>query len=211
MKATTSKNRSLNLMAILVISFCCAFLNLDVNAQDDQSSSTLFKPDSQVSFVWSPEMKVSTIKNETGTAMGFYAGALINRSFLIGGAFGASADYSTVNYCYFGIIGQYTYKAHKLVHPSAQLLLAAGSTLDYENERPNIFDDELKSGVPLCFAEPGINLEVNLGQKVRFVTGLSYRFAYGMEECSDYLYETNLTDHDLSGVNFNLGLKFGRY
>jgi len=222
MKTSILKNNSLPVLSAIAISFCLAFPNLDIHAQeiqaqyiqssDSPNSSTLFGPDTQVSFVWSPEMKVSTIQNETGTALGFYAGALINRSFLIAGAFGASGDYQTNNYCYFGIMGQYTYKPHKLVHPSAQLLIAAGSTLDYDNEWPNVFDDDLKNGAPFYFAEPGLNMEVNLGRKVRFVTGLSYRFAWGLNEYpNDYVSQTHLTSKDMSGISCNFGLKFGLY
>ena len=212
MKTSIPKSKSLPIISALAISFCFTIIGLDINAQDEQSFGTLFGPDTQVNFVWSPEIKVSTIENETGTALGFYAGALINKSFLIAGAFGGSGDYQTNNYCYFGILGQYTHNPHKLVHPSAQLLIAAGSTLEYDNERSNIFDNDLETTATFYFAEPGVNLEVNLSQKIRLVSGLSYRFAWGMDEySSDYITQTPLTSNDMSAFNVNLGLKFGLY
>ena len=237
MKTSILKINSLFILSAIALSICFAFLNLDIHAQDiperdmndqhmyDQyslyydeeteessNSSILFGPDTQVNFVWSPEMKVSTIQNETGTGFGFYAGALINKRFLLAGAFGGSGDYQTFNYCYFGIMGQYTHNPHKLVHPSAQLLIAAGSTLEYDHQSPNIFDDDLSNGAPFYFAEPGLNMEVNLGQKVRLVTGLSYRFAWGLNEYSiENVNFNNLTSKDMSGISCNFGLKFGLY
>ena len=183
----------------------------DIQTVDSPNSSTLFGPDTQVSFVWSPEIKVSTIQNETGSTVGFYAGALINKSFLIAGAFGASGDYQTSDYCYFGIMGQYTYNPHKLVHPSAQLLIAAGSTLEYDHQSPNIFDDDISNGAPFYFAEPGVNVEVNLGKKVRLVTGVSYRFAWGLNEYPEMVNPSLLSNNDMSGISCNFGLKFGLY
>jgi hypothetical protein len=58
--------------------------------------------------------------------------------------------------------------------------------------------------------EPGMNLELNLSKKLTLVGGISYRFVMGMDENSENLSITHVTSEDMSGVNFNIGLKFGK-
>jgi len=56
--------------------------------------------------------------------------------------------------------------------------------------------------------EPGVNLEVNLSERITFVTGVSYRTVSGIDPNNKYVDITHVTSQDMSGVNFNIGLKF---
>jgi hypothetical protein len=51
-------------------------------------------------------------------------------------------------------------------------------------------------------------MEINLKEKMRFVTGLSYRFVTGLDENNHYVSRTNVTNQDLSGINIKVGLIF---
>jgi hypothetical protein len=183
-----------------------------VAAQDQDSTQTLFKSSVKVSELWTPEVKINSIQGDVGTLIGFYGGAVIDRIFLIGIAGGANLSHPRVNYGYFGGIGQYIYKPTNLWHFSAQLLAAYGSAKDYEDPpKSGLLDNFMNvSGAGFFLMEPGMNLELNLSKKLTLVGGISYRFVMGMDENSENLSITHVTNEDMSGVNFNIGLKFGK-
>ena len=187
------------------------FLSCFVAAQDQDSTQTLFKSPMKVGELWAPEVKINSIQGDVGTLIGFYGGAVINHTFLLGISGGANLSHPTVNYGYLGGIGQYIYKQSKLWHFSVQLLAAYGSTKDYENPKSSLFDNFMNiSGAGFFLMEPGINLELNLSKKHTLVAGISYRFVMGLDENSENVSITHVTNEDLSGVNFIIGLKFGK-
>lgn len=180
-------------------------------AQETDTTQTLFKSSVKVSELWTPEVKFNSIQGDIGTLIGFYGGALINRSFLIGISGGVNLGHPRVNYGYFGGIGQFIYKPASLVHPSVQLMLAYGSTKDYENPKSGLLDNFWNiSGAHFFVMEPGINLELNLSTKLTLVAGISYRYVSGLNENDENVSITHVTNKDLSGLNFNIGLKFGK-
>jgi hypothetical protein len=182
-----------------------------VAAQDQDSTHTLFKSSVKVSELWTPEVKINSIQGDVGTLIGFYGGTVIDRTFLIGIAGGANLSQPRVNYGYFGAIGQYIYKPASLWHFSAQLLVAYGSAKDYEDPKSGLLDNFMNvSGAGFFLMEPGMNLELNLSKKLTLIGGISYRFVMGMDENSENLSITHVTNEDMSGVNFNIGLKFGK-
>jgi hypothetical protein len=180
-------------------------------AQEQDSTKTLIKSDLKVSELWTPEVKINSIQGDIGTLIGFYGGALFNRTFLLGISGGANLSHPTVNYGYFGAIGQYIYKPANLRHLSGQLLLAYGSAKDYEDPKSGLLDNFMNvSGAPFFLMEPGINLELNISRNMMLVAGISYRWVTGMDENSENVSITHVTNEDLSGVNFNIGVKFGK-
>lgn len=180
-------------------------------AQEQDSTRTLFKSNIKVSELWVPEVKVNSIQNDIGTLIGCYGGALFNRSFLLGLALGVNLSQPRVNYGYFGVIGQYIYKPASLVHCSVQLLLASGSTKDYEHTKSGIMDNFWNvSGASFYLTEPGVNIELNLAKRVTLVAGVSYRYVTGLDEDNKNIQITHVTNKDLSGFNFNIGFKFGK-
>jgi hypothetical protein len=185
------------------------FFSAGACAQEDVPVKSLFKDDISVKEMWTPEVKINSIQGDIGTLVGFYGGALINRSFLIGVSGGVNLGHPRVNYGYFGGIFQYIIKPAEAVHYSGQLVLAYGSTKDYENPKNGLLDNFWNiSGAHFFVMEPGVNIEANLSKRVTLVAGMSYRYVSGLDEKNENVRITHVTNKDLSGLNFNIGLKF---
>jgi len=209
---TRIKNQKLNLNVIIFVLAAALMLqSAGVFAQEQDSTQTLFKSSVKVSELWTPEVKFNSIQGDIGTLIGFYGGALINRSFLVGISGGVNLGHPRVNYGYFGGIGQFIYKPQDLLHFSAQLMLAYGSTKDYENPKSGLLDNFWNiSGAHFFVMEPGVNLELNLSSKLTLAAGVSYRIVTGLNENDENVSITHVTNRDLSGLNFSIGLKFGK-
>ena len=165
----------------------------------------------KVSELWTPEIKINSIQGDIGTLVGIYGGALIDRSLLIGISGGVNLGHPRVNYGYFGGILQYINQPEKMVHLSGQLLIAYGTAKDYENPKSGLLDNFWNiSGAQFFLLEPGLNLELNLGIRLTLVAGMSYRYVSGLNESDENVSITHVTNRDLSGVNFTIGLKFGK-
>lgn len=194
-----------------VLAIFLMFLFSGTFAQDTESTQTLFKSDIKVSEMWVPEVKINSIQGDIGTLVGFYGGALINRTFLLGISGGVNIGHPRVNYGYFGGIGQVILNTDKVVHCSAQLLLAYGTTKDYEDPKEGLLDNFWNiSGESFFIMEPGVNLELNLSKRITLVAGVSYRYVSGLDSGNENVLVTGVTNEDMSGVNFNIGLKFGK-
>ena len=207
---TTNQKISLNegVFAMIVI---LMFLTVETSAQKPDSTQTLFKSDVKVTEIWTPEVKINSIQGDVGTLIGFYGGALFNRTILLGISGGVNLSHPRVNYGYFGAVGQYIYKPANLWHCSGQILLAYGSTKDYEDPKSGLLDNFWNiSGANFFLMEPGINLELNLSRRLTLVTGISYRYVTGLDENNENVGITHLTNEDLSGINFTVGLKFNK-
>lgn len=90
-------------------------------------------------------------------------------------------------------------------------MLAYGSTKDYENPKSGLLDNFWNiSGTHFFVMEPGINLELNLSTRLVLVAGVSYRYVTGLNENDESISITHVTNNDLSGINFSIGLKFGK-
>jgi hypothetical protein len=90
-------------------------------------------------------------------------------------------------------------------------VLAYGSTKDYENPKSGLLDNFWNiSGAHFFVMEPGMNLELNLSARLTLVTGASYRYVTGLNENDENVSITHVTNKDLGGLNFNIGLKFGK-
>lgn len=209
---TRIKNQKLNLNGLVFVLAATLTLPLTgVYAQEQDPARTLIKSTVKVSEVWTPEVKINSIQGDIGTLIGFYGGVLIERSFLLGISGGVNLGHPRINYGYFGGIMQFIYKPENLLHFSGQLLLAYGSTKDYENPKSGLLDNFWNiSGAHFFTMEPGMNLELNLSSKMTLVAGISYRYVSGLNENDENVSITHVTNDDLSGVNFNIGLKFGK-
>jgi hypothetical protein len=203
-----NQKRSLSGLSI-VLMFILILSSASVFAQVAGSKQTLLRSDIHVTEIFAPEIKINSIQNDIGTLIGFYCGPMINSKFLAGVSGGVNLGHPKVNYGYFGVIGQYIFNSSDLVHFSSQLVLACGKTKDYENPKSNLFDNFWNiNGANFYMVEPGVNLEINISHKLVLVTGVSYRHIYGLDETSEEISRTHLTNEALSGINFNIGLKF---
>lgn len=211
MKTRNANQKPVHNGILFVMIVTLMFSSATTVAQEQDSTQTLIKSALKVSELWTPEVKINSIQGDIGTLIGFYGGALFNRSFLLGISGGANLSHPTVNYGYFGAIGQYIYKPTNLWHFSGQLLLAYGSAKDYEDPKSGLLDNFMNvSGAPFFLMEPGINLELNISRNVMLVAGVSYRWVTGMDENSENVSITHVTNEDLSSINFNIGVKFGK-
>lgn len=157
-------------------------------------------------------MKVNSIQKETGTLFEIYAGALVNNSTIIALAGGMNISHPKVNYGYLGLLGQYTFKPEMLIHFSGQLLLATGSTKDYEQEKSSTFDNYGNISGPSYFLiEPAINAELNLSVKAKLYLGFGFRIVTGLDEDHELISMTKVTNEDLSGLNLLIGVKIALY
>ena len=209
MKTRTTNQKFKLTEGILVMLVVLMCLTAEASAQEQDSTQSLFGSDVKVSEIWTPEVKINSIQGDVGTLIGFYGGAVFNRTILLGISGGVNLSHPTVNYGYFGAIGQYIYKPSNLWHCSGQLLLAYGSTKDYEDPKSGLLDNFMNvSGAGFFLMEPGINLELNLSKRLTLVTGISYRYVTGLNENDENVQITHVTNEDLSGINFNIGLKF---
>ena len=187
-------------------------LLLVFNFADAQETQTLFGPETEVSFIRAIELKTSSIQDDIGVAIGFYGGALINHSTLFGLSVGLNLSHPKVNHGYLALLTQYTHNPNELLHYSGQILLGIGSTKDYEQSKTNLFDNFANVfGPGFYFTEPGINAELNFTDSARLVVGLSYRLVGGLDEDDELIAKTKVTNRDLSGLNFNIGVKLGIY
>jgi hypothetical protein len=211
MKTKIENPKPLNKVRFVTMTLLLVCLSLTVSAQENSSKQTLFRSGIEVTELWVPEVKINSIDGNIGSLVGFYGGALFNRSILLGISGGVNLTNPRVNYGYFGVIGQYIYKPGSLVHLSGQLLLASGTTKDYEDPKSSLFDNFWNiSGANFYIIEPGINLEINLSRKITFVTGISYRYVTGLDETNENVSITHISNIGLSGININVGLKFGK-
>jgi hypothetical protein len=209
---TKTANQKLNLNGLTSVLIVVLMLRSTGGlAQEQESTKTLLKSDVKVSELFTPEVKLNSIQGNIGTLVGFYGGPLINRTLLIGACGGVNLGHPRVNYGYFGGIVQYIFKPEEMVHFSSQLVIAFGSTKDYDHPKSGLLDNFWNiSGASFFMMEPGVNLELNISGKLTFVAGVSYRYVSGLNENNENISITHVTNKDLSGINFNIGLKFGK-
>ena len=207
---TRIANQKISLNGVLfIMNVIMMNLTVEAMAQEEDSTKSLFGSNVKVSEIWTPEVKINSIQGDVGTLIGFYGGAVFNRTILLGISGGVNLSHPRVNYGYFGAVGQYIYKPANLWHCSGQILLAYGSTKDYEEPKSGLLDNFWNiSGAGFFLMEPGISLELNLSKRLTLVTGISYRYVTGLDENDENVQITHVTNEDLSGINFNIGLKF---
>lgn len=207
---TKTENQKMKLNGLIfVLMFALLHWSSIVFAQEQGSTKTLLGSEVKVTEIFAPEIKINSIQGDIGTLVGFYCGPMINRTFLVGACGGVNLGHPRVNYGYFGGIGQYVYQPEEMVHFSSQLVIAYGTTKDYENPKSGPMDNFWNiSGASFFLIEPGVNLEVNISNNLVLVTGVSYRYISGLNETSEDISITHVTNEDLSGINFNIGLKF---
>jgi len=209
---TRIENQKRNFKGLFYVLMAVMFISTGTaSSQEDDSTESLFSQGVNVTELWTPEIKINSIQGGIGTLAGIYGGALINKTYLVGISGGVNIGHPRVNYGYFGGIAQYIHNPSRLVHWSSQIVLAYGSTKDYENPKSGLLDNFWNiSGTHFFIMEPGVNIEVNLGGRTSLVAGMSYRFVTGLDENNENISITHVNNRDMSGLNFNIGLKIGK-
>ncbi|MCD4736961.1 MAG: hypothetical protein K8R53_13030 [Bacteroidales bacterium] len=211
------------------IAFCLSLLVLTAFGQEeDEEFKTLFGNAGSSGGYGAPELRLTTINNETSLMMGGRGGWIIGHSFVIGGG-GCGLvtnnifEYteriegmdSTRNYNidmgYGGLLLEYIAFPKSAVHIAVPVLIGAGgANLSYEiyNINDPQWNDwnkwEYVESSAFFFVEPGLEVEFNMTKFFRLNMGASYRFVEGTDL-------KRLSDDDLTGMSFNLTLKFGKF
>lgn len=187
---------------------------------------TLFKTGHKASGGFAAlENKFTKINGEYANMAGIYGGWYINHRFLLGVAGAAVTNNIPVpeefsvapgvpmsyEYGQFGLMTEYTLWSHRAVHFSIGVMNGAGFTVQYLRHDLNDdfywnhdHDDYPKDANFFFVSEPSVRLEMNILKWLRFTPGVSYRYAYGSTA-------EGLSDDDISGVSYNLTLKFGKF
>jgi len=170
--------RRIIIVLIILLSICSGLSAQTADSSNSQEAESLLGQGAELGFIWALDAKGYSIQSEIGIGFGAHFSLLFkNISTSFGWAGVLNISHPEVNFGYMGLLTQYTYKPDKLFHFSGQLLLGCGSTKDYQQPKTNIFDNFGNiTGPGFYVVEPGINAEMNFHQKVRLVTGLSYRF-----------------------------------
>ncbi len=196
-------------LRVLFLFTALTLISESLRGQDSEPVQTLFNKDTKLGYQWSPTLKFNSIQGDIGSMIELNGGILLNNSTMIGLAGGVNFGHPRVNYGFFGLIAQYIINPNKLFHFSGQTILAYGTTKDYEQEKSSLFDNFWNiSGTSYYLIEPGLNLEINLKENMRFITGISDRFVTGLDENNQYVSRTHVTNNDMSGINFKIGLIF---
>ena len=197
--------RRIIIVLIIVLAICSS-----LSAQEAES---LLGQGAKLGFIWALDAKGYSIQNKIGVGYGAHLSLLIkNISTSFGWAGVLNISHPEVNFGYMGLFTQYTYKPNSLFHFSGQLLLGGGSTKDYQQPKSSPFDNFGNiTGPGFYVIEPGLNAEMNFHTKVRLVAGLSYRIVLGLDSTDPLVSITNVDNSDLSGLNLNLGVKFGAF
>jgi hypothetical protein len=194
------------IIVLIILAGICSALSA-------QEAESILGRDAELGFIWALDTKGYSIQSKVGIGYGAHFSLLVkNISTSFGWAGVLNISHPEVNFGYMGLLTQYTFKPDKLFHASGQLLLGFGSTKDYQQPKSSPFDNFGNiTGPGFYVVEPGINAELNFHTKIRLVAGLSYRAVFGLDSTDPLVSITNVTDSDLSGLNLNLGLKFGAY
>ena len=209
------KNSNSSVIILIVLSF---LMSSTIIAQE---TKTLMGEDTNISSIWGIDLKTGSIQDDIGIGYDVFYGALFNRSILLGGIVGLNVTHPLINYGYFGLFCQYTYKPEEVFHFSGQLALGTGSAKGYESVKSSAFDNFGNiTGDGFYYLEPGVNVEFNITETARMVVGLSYRYVTGLDEVTfiqeDYesdnpAKEYSFSETDLSTIFINIGVKIGKY
>ena len=200
--------KKLSFVALVIISELCFISNPAIA----QETETLMNADTEFNSMWSLELKTNSLQKKIGSLIGGYWGAVINRSLIFGIGGAANLTHEVTNYGYFQLLAQYVQPPDKLIHYGAQIIFGWATVKDYENPKTGLFDNFANTnGTGFYLIEPRINAELNITKSEKLVLGLSYCFAFGLDEQNQYVAKSKVTNKDLSGVNITIGVKFGEY
>jgi hypothetical protein len=175
---------------------------------NESGMETLFGE--KMPFVFVPTLKTTSMGEAWGTMLGVYGGALVNKNILIGLGTYSSFTHPTFNMGYTGLIVEYRYQPHRLIHAGGSLLVGYGAASRSSNGgiRPfGLVENIGRLFNPQFFVlEPSAFGEVNLSPTLAASLGASYRWVSGASETLSST-STSPTSQNLSGVAVNVGVR----
>lgn len=180
----------------------------------DSGMETLFGE--KAPFVFVPTLKATSLGDRWGTMLGVHGGALINKSILVGLGTYWSFSNTSINMGYTGLMVEYRYMPHRLLHVGGSLLAGYGGASSVSQNRGGVININpfgIVENVGRLFSpqffvlEPSAFGEVNLNSNLSASLGASYRFVTGLPETIG-VNASSLTNQNLSGVAVNVGMRF---
>jgi len=181
-----------------------------------------------IGYYGEPFGGATMMNNDWGITLGLKGGMTFNRHF----GFGPIAKVNiglwefqgnNLNYndsanleLYMGSIGiflEYTFKMENKIHFSIPVnIMVGGATIKEDMGgdlyEPTYYDDDNKAedveSAGLFIVEPELNIEFNVAKFFIPNIKVGYRAVFGSQM-------VNVTDQDLSGAYFGIGLKFGKF
>lgn len=192
-----------------------SFMVVSLQAQTRQAVKTIFGEENpKIGYFVNPSCQIGEIAGNAAILPGFGAGVVFNEQIYLGISYKFSASENTpkgepdnrlyLDQRYYGLKIGYAVHPEKVVHVSFPVELGAGETeLDLKDSYEN--DTSIPAGDAwFCYVESGVALEINLHKYLKVNIGAEYRFLSGRSF-------RNLTDKDLSGMSFSIGLKMGMF
>jgi len=189
------------------------FVVLNTTAQTIEGEKTVFgNGKTDIGYFVSPSFQLTEISGSTAILPGIGVGVLFNDRIYFGLNYKFIASENTPNgeldsrlfldQRYYGLKFEYAIQSRKVVHVNFPVEIGAGETeLDlkdsYENDGIVPADDAW-----FAYLEPGVALEINLQKYVKL------NFLVGYKLVSDLSFR-NLTEKDLMGMTYSVGLKIG--
>jgi hypothetical protein len=182
-----------------------SFLTLVSTAQERQS---LIKGEVDAAFTWSLGSRTMAMKGQRGTSLDLSAGVRLGNSYIVELAVASNLSHTNLNHGYFGLALTYVLDQSKLMHWSAQLLLATAGMKEYRRPKTGLMDDFGNVfGASYAIAEPGLSAEVNVTTSMTLVTGFSYRIATDINRHDVNVAILQPTRADVSGFVWHLAVR----
>jgi len=151
-------------------------------------------------------VKPTSIHGSAGVLTGGRGAWIIDHTiYLGGGGIGLASDVNTapdslLDFGYGGIMAGYIHNSNEVVHLKGGVMFAAGSAGQHHTR----FDDGEEDAVDFYVLEPEVNVQVNVTEHFRVMTGISYRLL------TDFSH-LGISDGDLRGFSGTLALQFGAF
>ena len=196
---------------VLAVSFVLVSSGIATAGQgpaNSQSGPLVLRPiDNRV--VFSPDVKITTVDHYTSTLVGFYAGTMFDRKFLVGGAgYWLVNPHHQAGLFYFGLLTGYRLIGTERVGLDARVLTGLGGGTVYRTSANYGYPDphhhsQAVYGVygyhdDFFVAEPQAVLDFGLTDEARINVGIGYRAT-----TADYGY-----NEAFRGVTASIGVRF---
>lgn len=168
---------------VALVAFLLGWPALEVEASS-QAPKTLIDDGMSKTFVFLPEVKITSLDGQFGSLAGARFGLMLDHKFMIGvGGFGVTSP-AFLPMGYGGVVVEYLPFSDRVTHVSFGALVGGGglSTLSF------------------AVVEPEVRLNVNVNKWLRLGIGGGYRFIAG----------GGFADSVLRGPTMTFSLGFGR-
>ncbi len=181
-------------------------VSIQIRAQDTES---LFSNDFPYRFAWSIDLNSQPIRKQVGTSIGVTGGYIVDEALFAALSVQSNVTHSKINTGSIALHLQVINRPEKLYHWSIQANIGRGGVKDYQHTKSGMMDSFADVfGAGYFFAEPSALFEVNLTRKIRLATGFGYRIAFGLDTDDPNIAISKVTNSDLSGIVWNLSVRF---